>query len=94
MWFGYIIINNYENNEDLARGLLILFLPFRDEIKDIHSKDVEQVLFENNVLIEENRRHFEKYKMMEELISSIQRDADKNDGVVDEDNIEESEDEI
>ena len=27
---------SYDNDEDLARGLLILFLPFRDEMEDIH----------------------------------------------------------
>ena len=31
---------NYSNDEDLARGLLILFKPFRNEMDDIHCKDV------------------------------------------------------
>ena len=39
---------NYTNDEDLACGLLILFLPFRDEMKDIHTKDVKQTLFDCN----------------------------------------------
>ena len=37
---------NYTNDEDLARGLLIFFFPFRDELKDIHSQDVKQNLVE------------------------------------------------
>ena len=28
---------NYSNDEDLARGLLILFKPFRNEMKEIHT---------------------------------------------------------
>ena len=52
---------NYSNDEDLARGLLILFLPFRDEMKDIHTNDVKKVLTENQQLINENRSLFEKY---------------------------------
>ena len=43
---------NYTNDEDLARGLLVLFFPFRDEIKDIHTNDVKQLLAKNHGLIE------------------------------------------
>ena len=35
---------NYNNKEDLARGLLILFMPFRDELQDIHTEDVKKLL--------------------------------------------------
>ena len=70
---------NYENNEDLARGLLILFMPFTDEMKDIHCKDVEQLLFENRELVEEKRSAFEKYKLMSDLIRTIQRETEGGD---------------
>ena len=30
----------YENTEDFCRSLLILFFPFRDEMNEIHNKDV------------------------------------------------------
>ena len=43
---------NYTNDEDLARGLLVLFFPFRDEIKDIHTNDVKELLAKNHGLIE------------------------------------------
>ena len=43
----------YDNDEDLARGLLILFYPFRDEIKDIHQHDVGKLLAENNDIIKQ-----------------------------------------
>ena len=41
---------NYSNNEDLVRGLLILYHPFRNEMSDIHQKDVESLLEENRTL--------------------------------------------
>ena len=68
---------NYSNDEDLARGLLILFLPFRDEMKDIHREDVKNLLSEKSHIVEEKRRKFEKYKVMADLISTIQSDIDK-----------------
>ena len=34
---------NYENDEDFCRSLCILFLSFRNEITDIHTKDVKLV---------------------------------------------------
>ena len=69
---------NYDNDEDLARGLLILFKPFRDEMKEIHQKDVKQLLFDNQDLIEENRKEFEKYKLMTDLIKNIQSEIETN----------------
>ena len=66
---------NYSNDEDLARGLLILFFPFRDEMHDIHQQDVKELLKESRDFIEEKTNCFEKYKMMVELISSIQSEA-------------------
>ena len=32
---------SYDNDEDLARGLLILFMPFRDKLSEIHQHDVK-----------------------------------------------------
>ena len=46
-------------------------MPFRDELTDIHSKDVKQVLAENDDMIERNRSTFEKYKLMTDLIATI-----------------------
>ena len=42
---------NYSNDEDLARGLLILFMPFRNEREEIHQQDVKKLLDEHNDLI-------------------------------------------
>ena len=63
---------NYENDEDLARGLLTLFYPHRNEKEDIHSQDVKQLLLENREDIEKKRALFEKYKLMTDLVSTIQ----------------------
>jgi hypothetical protein len=66
---------NYNNDEDLARGLLIMFKPFRDEMQDIHVQDVKQILAASADLIERKRSIFEKYKLMTDLISTIQTQA-------------------
>ena len=73
---------NYSNDEDLARGLLILFLPFRHEMTDIHEKDVKIVLEESRDLVEGKRLIFEKYKNMTDLISSIKSDDAKNEEII------------
>ena len=84
---------NYTNDEDLARGLLILFCPFRSEIVEIHQKDVINLLEQSRPIIEEKREIFEKYKVMTELISSIKSEEVKNPYDIEEDEIEEDPDE-
>ena len=42
---------NYSNDEDLARGLLILFKPFRNEMEEIHQQDVKELLAASETLI-------------------------------------------
>ena len=76
---------NYNNDEDLARGLLILFKPFRDEMKDIHVQDVKQLLDSSKDLIERKRSIFEKYTLMSDLISTIQADVGANEDKSDDD---------
>ena len=49
---------NYNNDEDLARGLLILFKPFRNEMDEIHRQNVKELLSEFNDLITEKRTIF------------------------------------
>ena len=83
---------NYSNDEDLARGLLILFLPFRDELKDIHSHDVKQKLVDFGEIIERKRSIFEKYKTMTDLISTIQPENEADENKTDDDENEKSKD--
>ena len=61
----------------MARGLLILSMPFRDKMKDIHSQDVKKWLHDNQERINNKRRQFEKYKVMTDLINKVQRELDK-----------------
>ena len=64
---------NFDNDEDLCRALLILFLPFRNEMAEIHEKDVFKLLDENRTTVEENRDKYEKFKLMTDLINEIQK---------------------
>ena len=63
---------NYNNDEDLARGLLILFKPYRNEMIEIHQKDVKELLAISEEVVTEKRQLFEKYKVMTDLIADIQ----------------------
>merc|ERR1712082_370234 len=45
----------FDNEEEYYRALCILFLPFRDENKDIHSCNVKDLYFDNQDEIEGNR---------------------------------------
>ena len=50
---------------------------------EIHQKDVKDLLKENYSKIQEQRKIFEKFKLMTELISKIQSDAGKDHAVSD-----------
>ena len=68
----------YEEPEDLARGLLILFHPFRDELFDIHSRDILELFNDNKTLIEERRKQYEKNIHLVELIQEIETLNERN----------------
>ena len=85
---------NYNNDDDLARGLLILFKPFRNEMKEIHQMDVKQLLDESIDLIQRKRKMFEKYKVMTDLIVDIQADINKNEKEINSEGEEEASEEI
>ena len=71
----------YTIDEDMYRGLCTLFLPFRNELQDIHYKDVNVLYVENQELIEKNRQKYEKHRGMVEIIKKIEesRELDEND---------------
>ena len=60
----------YENNEEYFRALCILFLPFRNEMRDIHEKNVEILYEDNQEQIESVRKAFEKHRDLVEKIRS------------------------
>lgn len=70
---------HYDEPEDLARGLLILFYPFVNEMRDIHQHNVIELLDENKDMIDEKRKTYERninlVGMMEE-IEKIQEQRD------------------
>ena len=49
----------YENEEELKRAKLLLFCPFRNEIEEIHVKDIDDLYTCKKEIIEENQSKFE-----------------------------------
>ena len=58
----------------MARSLLILFLPFRNEMQEIHNQDVKNLLHDKKHIVEEKRKKFEKYQVMSDLINQVQKE--------------------
>ena len=79
---------NFDNDEDLKRGLLILFFPFENEMEDIHQKDIDQLYRQNEEIITEKRGLFEKHKVMTDIIESIERKQGKEENEDDEEELE------
>jgi hypothetical protein len=69
----------YTNEEEMYRALCILFLPFRNEMKEIHSKDVKALYLENEEQIEAIRQKYEKHRGMVEIIKKLEEAREKND---------------
>ena len=63
---------SYDDECMLARALLILFLPFRNELLDIHKKDPIELLTENKEIVDKNRNIFEKNNLIGEMIKNIE----------------------
>ena len=82
-----------EDEKELARGLCILFLPFRNELTDIHSKDPTELLAEHGQLINENRARFESSSLIQDYIERLEKEREKGGpGIFDDDDEEEEED--
>ena len=62
----------YEHDEEYLRALLILFLPFRHEIKDIHSHDVKELYSAHKNVIDANRMKYEKFHALVEKIEQVE----------------------
>ena len=59
-----------ELNEQ-ARALCILFLPFRNEMKDIHEKDVVQLVANNQDAINERKYRFINSQYSSEMMKKM-----------------------
>ena len=68
-----------EDETELARGLCILFLPFRNEMMDIHEKDPRDLLAEHGDVINANRSKFESNNLVSEMIERLEREREKGD---------------
>ena len=66
----------HEHEQEYYRALCVLFLPFRNEMKEIHSVDVKALYFENEKAIEERRSHFEKNRDVMGLLEKAEKDLE------------------
>ena len=64
----------YEHDEEYLRALLILFLPFRHEIRDIHSHDVKELYATHKNVVDTNRMKYEKFHSLVEKVEQIEMD--------------------
>jgi hypothetical protein len=65
-----------DDDVELARGLCILFLPFKNELQEIH-KDPKNALALNQDTINKNRAKFEQNDMISDMIKQIEKERDK-----------------
>ena len=78
----------HETDEEYYRALCILFLPFRNEMAEIHSQPVETLYHQNIDVIEAKRQHYEKNR---NIVKLIQKAEEKSNGKADEPEDEEDE---
>ena len=64
---------HYENDEEYHRAHCILFLPFRNEMEDIHHQDVKELYESNKNQIDGVRSLFEKHQEMVNAIKAIEK---------------------
>ena len=67
----------YENEEEYLRALCILFLPFRNEMEDIHKKDLKELYKDNKETIEVNRKKYEMHQTVIDLIQEAEKDREE-----------------
>ena len=68
---------SYENIEDYCRGLLTLFFPYRNEMEEIHEKDVKKLVIDNEDEIFAIKDQFEAHEIMTEIIKDVQKMYDE-----------------
>lgn len=80
----------YDDEVELARGLCVLFYPFRNEMNDVHSHDPLQLYNENKNTIEAKRKKYKHKSKINELIRNIEKgNESKAEGTDNEDYIDE-----
>ena len=63
--------------EELCRGLLILFYPYRNEMVDIHEQNVTKLVRENFKNIWKVQSKFEAHKTLTNIINDVQKKLDE-----------------
>ena len=81
-----------EDEAELARGLCILFLPFKNELAEIHEKDPMKLVAEHSEVINRNRNKYESSNLINEMIEKLAKQKEK--GCQESDEEEEDDDEI
>ena len=81
----------HEHEQEHHRALCVLFLPFRNEMREIHEKNVTTLYLENQKKIEELRGHFEKNRRMVELLERGEENNKEEDEEEEDDEYEEEE---
>ena len=69
---------HYENDEEYYRALCILFLPFRNEKREIHTQVVQELYLKNKSQIEQVRSKYEKHQEIMEAIKKIEQKGQDN----------------
>ena len=78
----------YENDQEHHRGLCVLFLPFRDEMAEIHNQDVSELYENHQVEIESVQSQFEKHRQLTELVANVEKNRNNDLGDIEEDDDE------
>ena len=81
----------HDKEAELARALCILFMPFKNEVAEIHDKDPTDVLAEHGEVINANRSRYESNNLVSEMIDRLEREREKGDQETDD---EEDEDDL
>ena len=63
----------YDDIEECCRGMLILFYPYRNEMVEVHEKDVKELVKNNEKTIMAIKAKFEAHKVMTDLINDVQK---------------------
>ena len=79
----------YDNDQEYHRALCVLFLPFRNEMVDIHNENVTDLYKDNEDQIENVRSKFERHRKIVDLMAEVERKQQNNLGEIDEDDEEE-----
>ena len=66
-----------DDERELSSGICILFLPFRNELNDIHSRDVIQLVAEHADLINDNRSIYERSNLINDFIKKLEQQKEQ-----------------